>query len=169
MLSSSIPSIATLADEVKFSLLHAVSLPLQLVPLSQSHGKDCSPHGLSSVSVSGQRTRRSPSTRLRWLRLGFEVLSSCSGNFGSWQVSNCPMLDSRHWLTVACRYLPGLLRQRHCQRHWSHRLASATRFGVHPVLHPRLWYLLLSRVPSLAHEARQARPRIQINVALASK
>ena len=47
-------------------------------------------------------------------------------------------------LIVACRYLFGLLCQRYCQRHWSHRSASSTRFSIYPFIHPHDWYLLLS-------------------------
>ena len=166
-LSSSIRSITTLAEEARFSSLLAVSLPPRSVPLSQSHGKGCLLRDSSWVSVSVQKTPRSPSTRQKWPQLGFEVPSSCSGNFGLWPVSSFLLVPS-HLLTVARRYLLGLLRQRHCQRHWSHFLASPARLSVHSILHPWLWYLLLSRVPSLAYEARQARQGLPINVALAS-
>lgn len=115
-----------------------------------------------------RRTPRYPSTRPRWRQLAFEVPSSCSGSFGSWPV---PTLSSRvlwRCLIVAGRYLLGLLRECHCQRRRPHCLASPTWFGVHPILHPALWYLFLSRVPSLAYEARQARQRVPINGTFAS-
>jgi len=47
-------------------------------------------------------------------------------------------------LIIARRYLSGLCCQRYCQRHWSHRLASPTRFSIYSVLHPHDWYLFLS-------------------------
>lgn len=114
-----------------------------------------------------QRTLLSPSTLPRWLQLESEVLSSCSGNFGSWPVSSLGSLISGHVLTVA-RYLFGLLCQRHRQRHRKNRLASPAWFSVYPILHPRCWHLLLSRVASLAHEARPVRQRIPIHASLAS-
>ena len=82
------PLTTTLAEEARFSLLLAVSLPPQLVPLLQNHGTDCLLHDFSWVSVSVQRTPPSPSTLLRWPRLAFGAPSSCSGNFGSWPVSS---------------------------------------------------------------------------------
>ena len=51
------------------------------------------------------------------------------------------------------RHLLRLLRQCHCQRYWSHILASSARFSLYPIFHPRSWYFLLSRVASLAYEA----------------
>ena len=83
-----------------------------------------------------------------------------------WSASSYRVLCER-FLTVARRYLLGLLRQCHCQRCPPHCLASPTWFGVHPILHLGLWYLFLPRVPSLAYEARPARQRIQINDTLA--
>lgn len=70
-------------------------------------------------------------------------------------------------IIVADRYLLGLLCQCHCQRYWSHFLASPTGFSIYPILHSGRWYLLLSRIPSLAHEAWKACPRVPIYVTLA--
>jgi len=70
-------------------------------------------------------------------------------------------------ITVAGRYLLGLLCQCHCQRYWPHLLASPTGFSIYPILHSGYWYLLLSRIPSLAYEAWKACPRIPIYVTLA--
>ena len=79
-----------------------------------------------------------------------------------WVVAGELLLYSRPSLLFMSphRYLFGLLRQRHCQRHRSHLLASPTRLRVHPIIYPGLWYLLLSRISPLAHEARPARQRI---------
>ena len=166
--SSWIHSITTLVDEARFSLLLAASPPPQLVPVSPSHGKACLLHDSCWVSALVQRMPRYPSTRPKWPQLGFEALSSCSGSFGSWPVSILFLRVVWRSLIVARRYLLGFLRQCHCQRRRSYCLASPTGFGVHPILHPGLWYLFLSRVPSLAHEARPACQRIQINDTLAS-
>jgi len=61
-------------------------------------------------------------------------------------------------------HLPRFLRQRHCQGHRRHLVASPARLCLHPQLGPRHRHLLLPRVASLAHEARQGRTGLQIHV-----
>lgn len=87
--------------------------------------------------------QRSLSAREKWLPLESEVLLLCSGSFGSWPVGFFVHTLPRILLMFGRRNFLGLLRQRHCQGHWSHSLASPTWFGVHPILHTHVGYLLL--------------------------
>jgi hypothetical protein len=81
-------------------------------------------------------------------------------------------IDQSHFiaqkLTIVCRNFPGILCERHCQRHRQHCLAPSTRFCVHPVIHPWCWHLLLPRVTALANETRQAREGFPVDAALTS-
>lgn len=47
-------------------------------------------------------------------------------------------------LNSAYRYLPRVMRQRHCQRYWQYIVASPAWLSIYPILHPRLRYLVLS-------------------------
>lgn len=74
-----------------------------------------------------------------------------------WVVAGMSPFRSLRALVLICipRYFPRLLCQCHRQRYWCHRMATSTWFRLHPLLHPRRWYLVLSRVASMAHEEGQ--------------
>lgn len=47
-------------------------------------------------------------------------------------------------LIAIARYLPGFLCQCHCQGYRPYLLASPAWIGIHPLVHPHVWHLVLS-------------------------